>query len=160
MNKKKAVIVNIAIINAIFVVNILVWKYYSDNNSDSIYMKLSDKNWSLERYFDFHNGKVYRYSTVVSNACDMNTDEGKKSYEAAKRICSENNEKYHGYMSKVWVENGKMTIYEVYDLQLLDDEEKKKFGVNDYTNKNRAQIIRGIDVMNGEAAGKGKFIIE
>ena len=53
-----------------------------------------------------------------------------------------------------------MTIYEVYDLQLLDDEEKKKFGVNDYTNKNRAQIIRGIDVMNGEAAGKGKFIIE
>lgn len=161
MDKKKTrMVVNTVIVLVIVIANLLVWRYYSNSrNGNSVYMKLSDDSSTLERYFDFHKGKAYRYSTIVTNDCDIDTDDGKKSFESARKAC-ERNDKYHGCLSKVWVENGKMVIYEVFDLNMLSDEEKKALGVDGYENKTRAQIVNSVDVIQGEDGGKDKLIIE
>lgn len=153
MDKRRIhVAVGIVIVLVMVIANIFVWRYYSNtHNGNSVYMKLSEESSTLERYFDFHNGKVYRYSTVVTNDCDISTDEGKKRFEAAKKAC-ERNEQYHGYLSKVWVENSKMFIYEVFDLNMLSDEEKKTLGVDEYENKTREQIVNGVDVMQADGS--------
>lgn len=103
MNKKKAVIINVIILLAILTANVIIWFFYSENkNCNSVYMKLEDDGDILERWFDFHNGSVYRYTTIVVNSPDQGEDNIEQQLQIAQKVCRNNMKKYSGMVADAW----------------------------------------------------------
>ncbi len=110
------------------------------NNSKSIYCVMKDNSSNkMEIYFDFKNGAVYRYSIINTNKYDKNI-----KVETYKEIFERFNNKYKGAIQKFWTDNNIYITTEIYDLELLTENEFKEItgmSIKNLKSRTRQQII-------------------
>lgn len=110
------------------------------NNSKSIYCVMNDNGSNkMEIYFDFKNGMVYRYSIICTNKYNKNIN-----VEIYKETIDKFNNKYKGAIQKFWTDNNIYITTEIYDLELLTENEFKEItgiSLKELKSKTRQQII-------------------
>ncbi len=110
------------------------------NNSKSIYCVMNDNGSNkMEIYYDFKNGMVYRYSIINTNEYNKNIN-----VEIYKENFDKFNNKYKGAIQKFWTDNNIYITTEIYDLELLTENEFKEItgiSLKELKSKTRQQII-------------------
>ncbi len=113
-------------------------------NNSSIYCVMEDnlKENRMEIYYDFKDGQVYRYSIVNTNKLTENIN-----IEAYKEMILNSNNKYKGFTGKFWTDNNVYMTTEIYDLDLLSENEFKELtgiSLKELKTKTRQEIIDSI----------------
>ena len=96
----------------------------------------------MEIYYDFKDGQVYRYSIVNTNKLTENIN-----IEAYKEMILNSNNKYKGFTGKFWTDNNVYMTTEIYDLDLLSENEFKELtgiSLKELKTKTRQEIIDSI----------------
>ncbi len=103
------------------IITLLLLNLCKREENQAIHCKTTNSNNSIEVYFDFNNNSLYRYSIITTN--QINDEFDITNINKQTQI---NNEKYKGLISKIWYDNNTYTTYEIFDLNLLSEEEMKE----------------------------------
>lgn len=149
---KKVNIILIVILAALLVViGFLVYKFnlvndkYQENKNLYCVVTNSDSDDKIELYFDFKDGKAYRYTQVFTN--ELNPDFNLDSY---KQLIEEENDNYNCVVAKVWTDDNNYVLTEVFNLDEKNNDELKEFGFSDFSKKSREELIEAIEVYGGK----------
>ncbi len=107
---------------------------YEENKS--LYCVTGDNtNDKIELYFDFKDGKAYRYTQVFTN-------EFKPEYnlDSYKQLIEEEN-KYKSVIAKIWNNDKVSILTEVFDLDEKNKDELKEFNFDGLIGKTRKEIM-------------------
>ena len=123
-------------------------------NEKSIYCVMEDatKENKMEIYYDFKDGEVYRYSIVNTNKLTDNIN-----VDAYKEMIQKSNDKYKGATSKFWKDDNTYMTTEIYNLDLLTENEFKEItgmSLKDIKSKTRKDIIESIIPMGEDGSFK------
>lgn len=152
-NNNKILVISLIII-LILVGTIGILKFNDINkkykNNKTLYCKIESKEEEkIEFYFNFLDGKVYQYTIITTNPITESFD--KEKYQKAISI---NNDKYEGFTSKIFSDDKKYIITEVYNLNNLSDEDTKSltiFHKKELRNLTREEIKENIIVFSDDA---------
>ena len=113
-------------------------------NNSTIYCVMEDekKENKMELYFDYKDGKIYKYSIINTNKMTDNIN-----IDAYKQKMENNNQKYKGATGKFWTDSNIYVTSEIYNLDLLSEKEWKEltmFSKKDLQTKTRQEIIDSI----------------
>ena len=113
-------------------------------NNSTIYCVMEDekKENKMELYFDYKDGKIYKYSIINTNKMTDNIN-----IDAYKQKMEDNNQKYKGATGKFWTDSNIYVTSEIYNLDLLSEKEWKEltmFSKKDLQTKTRQEIIDSI----------------
>jgi uncharacterized protein YkuJ len=144
MTKKNITLIVVVILIAI-VIGMGIRLYFINRelqNNKTIYCITEDSESKLEIYYDFKNGKVYRYSVIDAYSNNANSS----------------NLKYKGVTNKIWYDSNEFIATEIYDLNLLTEEEFKEITGMSKTKlqeMSRSEIIDSyIPMINSNASFK------
>lgn len=123
-------------------------------DESSIYCVMEDTKQEnkMEIYYDFKDGKVYRYSIVNTNKLTENIN-----VEAYKEMMEKSNNKYKGATSKFWNDNNTYMTTEIFNLDLLTENEFKEItgmSLKELKSKTRKEIIKSITPMGNGGSFK------
>jgi hypothetical protein len=124
------------------IITLLLLNLCKREENQSIYCKTSSSNDSIELYFDFNNNSLYRYSIITTNQI---TDEFDISI--INKQTQINNEKYKGLISKIWYDDNTFITYDIFDLNLLSEEEMKEItglSIKELKSKSRDELKENI----------------
>ena len=145
MVKKKNIkktIMYILLFSFIAIIITLLLNLCKREENQSIYCKTSSSNDSIELYFDFNNNSLYRYSIITTNQI---TDEF--DITIINKQTQINNEKYKGLISKIWYDDNTFITYDIFDLNLLSEEEMKEItglSIKELKSKSRDELKENI----------------
>jgi hypothetical protein len=155
MKKKNITLIVVVILIAI-VIGMGIRLYFINKelqNNKTIYCVTEDSESKLEIYYDFKNGKVYRYSVINTQPYseDLNID----SYS---NVANSSNLKYKGVTNKIWYDSNEFITTEIYDFNLLTEEEFKEItgmSKTELQEMSRSEIIDSyIPMINSNASFK------
>ena len=124
------------------IITLLLLNLCKREENQSIYCKTSSSNDSIELYFDFNNNSLYRYSIITTNQI---TDEF--DITIINKQTQINNEKYKGLISKIWYDDNTFITYDIFDLNLLSEEEMKEItglSIKELKSKSRDELKENI----------------
>lgn len=87
-------------------------------NNNTIHCVMSDSDGTMEFFYDYRDGEIYRYSIIstFSYKDSVNVDAYKLGVERY-------NEKYKGVVEKFWTDYNTCVTMEIFNFDLLSDEE-------------------------------------
>jgi hypothetical protein len=153
MKKKNITLIVVVILIAI-VIGMGIRLYFINKelqNNKTIYCVTEDSESKLEIYYDFKNGKVYRYSVINTQPFSESLN-----IDAYSDNANSFNLKYKGATNKIWYDNNEFVTTEIYDLNLLTEDEFKEITGMSKTKlqeKSRSEIIDSyIPMANSDAS--------
>lgn len=122
--------------------------FFLTKNESSIYCVMEDaaQENKMEIYYDFKDGEVYRYSIVNTNKLTESIN-----IDAYKETFLNSNNKYKGAISKFWNDNRTYMTTEIFNLDLLTEQEFKEItgmSLKELKSKTRKEIIKSIIPMS------------
>lgn len=154
-NKKVFFIIILVLIVLVILLGILfvrAERELKNNTMIHCVMENNSKENKMELYFDFKDGQVYRYSIVNTNKLTDNIN-----IDAYKQMLSNSNNKYKGATGKFWTDNNIYVTTEIYDLDLLSEEEFKEITAmskKELKSKTRNEIIDSMIPMGNDGSFK------
>jgi hypothetical protein len=119
-------------------------------NNKTIYCVMEDSESKLEIYYDFKDEKVYRYS--ITNTQPYSED---INIDAYSNNANSSNLKYKGVTNKIWYDNNEFVTTEIYDLNLLTEEEFKEItgmSKEELQEMSRSEIINSyVSMVNSDS---------
>ena len=107
---------------------------YEENKS--LYcVTLDNTNDKTELYFDFKDGKAYRYTQVFTN--ELKPEFNLDSY---KQLIEEEN-RYKSVVAKIWTDDKVSVLTEVFDLDEKNKDELKELNFDSLIGKTREEIL-------------------
>lgn len=142
MKNNKVLIIIIFIL--VIILCLLSYKFISVNkelnNNKTIYCVMKDnENNKMKIYFDFKDGRAYRYSIISTNKYDDSIN-----IDAYKENINKSNNKYKGAVQKILIDKNTYTTTEIYNLDLLTEKEFKEItdiSLKELKKKTRQEII-------------------
>ena len=138
--KKFTITISILFLIIFCLISIIVTN--NNNNYSSIYCYSEGEVGNMKIYFDFRDGTVYRYTIVTENPITSTINK-----ELMENQVDENNKKYKGYISKIWFDNQNYTTIDIYDLDILTEDEMKELtniSIKEMKKQSRKEIIDSV----------------
>ena len=149
--KKGYIIFGLIVVILLLIMGFIGYKYkeandkYQENKNLYCSITSSDTENKIELYFDFKDGKAYRYTQVFTNT--LNPDFNLDLYK--ERIAQEN-DNYNCVVAKIWADDNNYILTEVFNLDEKNNDELKELGFSDFSKMSREELIDNIEVFGGK----------
>lgn len=133
--KKQRVLLIVVVVESFLLVLVGALCFYFARNTDRpVYTKLEDDNGTVEYWYEFSDGRLYKETSILTITDLKAYSEGEdpeKDYQLRSKMIDTWNKKYKGYTGKIWRKGNSCTIIQCTYIDLLSDKELKAMGMQD-----------------------------
>ena len=134
MKKQRVLLIVVVVESFLLVLAGALCFYFARNTDRPVYTKLEDDNGTLEYWYEFSDGRLYKETSILTITDLKAYSEGEdpeKVYQLRSKIINTWNKKYKGYSGKIWRKGNSCTIIQCTYIDLLSDKELKAMGMQD-----------------------------
>lgn len=126
--------------------------YMNNIRNKPVHCVQKTDNSTLDIYYEFEDGKIFRYTSVTTSKGIENSE-----VEKRKKMNEINDEKYPQYVVKGWLIDDTYTTMEVFDFDYLPDADAKNLTgttSTEWKNMTRQQLLKNFNRFGNEKKGE------
>ena len=134
MKKQRVLLIVVVVESFLLVVAGVLCLYFAKNTNSPVYIKQEEKYDTVEYWFEFSDGRLYKKTSILTIPDLKAYSEGEdpeKDYQLRSKMIDTWNKKYKGYTGKIWRKGNSCTIIQCTYIDLLSDKELKAMGMQD-----------------------------